>query len=157
MFATITPNDAAGGLRGDVPDRGRGVDAVEPAVGERDRRIEVGARHRAECQDQRHEHAGGGERVLEELQAHVVGEVLGHDARSDDRGEEERRADELAGQAPDVGCPAVVGAVPLGHPMSKLSISCSTRARISSRTVRTNSTGCPAGSVSSQSSYRLPG
>jgi len=62
----------------------------------------VGARHRPEGEDQRHERAGGGEGVLQQLEADVVGEVLGHDARPDDGRQQEGRPDELADRSADV-------------------------------------------------------
>ena len=72
-------------------------EAAEDAVGERDDRVEVGAGHGAEGEDQRDEAAGGGGRVLQQLQTDVVGrEPLGGDARADDDGDEEGGADASA-------------------------------------------------------------
>ena len=60
-------------LRDHVDDGVRGGDPAEQSIGESDDRVEVRARHRPERQDQRHEPGAGRDRVLEQLQADVVG------------------------------------------------------------------------------------
>ena len=86
-------------LGGDVGDELARGEAAEEAVGEGDDGVEVGARHRPEGEDERDEPAGGGGRVLEQLQADVVGrEPLGEDARADDDGDEQAGADRLGGE-----------------------------------------------------------
>ena len=49
------------------------------------------ARRRPEGEDQGGEDAGGGEGVLQELQPDVGAQGLGHDARTDDGGEEDEK------------------------------------------------------------------
>ena len=89
--------DARAGDLGDDVDAGvAGRSAAEDAVGERDDRVEVGARDRAEGEDQRDEPGAGRDRVLEQLEPDVVGrQALGGDARADDDRDEERGADGL--------------------------------------------------------------
>ena len=54
----------------------------------------MGARDRAEGEDERHEGGAGRDGIGEERQRHVAaGESLGHDPRADDGGEQERGAD----------------------------------------------------------------
>ncbi len=61
-----------------------------------DRRVEVRAGDRAEGQDQRDEAGAGRERVGEQRDRDVPArEPLAHDARADDRGEEQGRAQRL--------------------------------------------------------------
>ena len=64
-------------------------------------RVEVRARDRHEREDERDEPGAGRDRVLEQLQPDVVRrEPLGEDARADDDGDEEARADGLRSRAP---------------------------------------------------------
>ena len=94
----------AGDLRRDVGEQLAGGQAAEDAVGEGDDRVEVGAGHRPEREDQRDEAAGGRGGVLEQLQPDVVGrEALGEDARADDDRDEQRGADGLGGDLPAEG------------------------------------------------------
>ena len=82
-LATTAPDAGADDLRGDVGDELAGGEPAEEPVGEGDDRVEVGAGHRPEGEDQRDEPAGGGGGVLEQLQPDVVGrEALRRRSRS---------------------------------------------------------------------------
>ena len=83
---------------------GRHVAPGQPAlrrVGERDGRIEVRARDRAERQDQRDERRAGREGVREQRHRDVAaGEALAHDAGADDGRQQQRRTDGFGDEAP---------------------------------------------------------
>ena len=84
-------------LRDDVDAQRRAVvDPTEEPVGERDDRVEVRARDRAEREDQRDEPGAGRDRVLEQLQPDVARrQPLRGDARADDDRDEEARCRRL--------------------------------------------------------------
>ena len=101
MWAAATPAKAPTTCAPRYAGTSRPRQAALRRVGERHRRVEVRAGDRPERQDQGDEHGPGGERVGEERDGDVAaGEPLGHDARADDGGEEQRGADGLGGHAP---------------------------------------------------------
>ena len=88
-------------LGGDVGAQLTGGEPTEDPVRERDDRVEVGAGHRAEREDQRDEPGGGRGRVLEQLQPEVVGgQAGGEDPGPDDDGDEQPGAERLGGDLP---------------------------------------------------------
>src|SRR5829696_1287585 len=71
---------------------------------ERDRRVEVRARDRPERQDQHHQDGSGRYRIAEERDRDVPArKLLGHDARADDRRNEETCAERFRRDAPGQG------------------------------------------------------
>ncbi len=82
IAAEARPDDLGDDVEAGVPGGGR---AEEP-VDEGDHRVEVGPGHGAEHEDEPDEGGGGGRRVLEQLEADVVGrETAGHDPGADRR------------------------------------------------------------------------
>ena len=76
--------------------------AAEEPVRERDDRVEVPPRHRAEHEDQHRQTERGGGAVLQQLQPHVVrGQLLRGDSRADHDGDQQAGAQELGEQPPD--------------------------------------------------------
>ena len=105
--------DAAGDLGGDVGEGVAPAQAAEAGVDQRDDRVEVGPRDRAEDEDEREEAGGRRRCVLEQLQPDVAGRELRRgDPRADHGRGEERRAEELGEEAPGEGT-AFIG----GHPI----------------------------------------
>ena len=95
-LATIAPTHAPAICTTTYTPASRGGDAAEQAVGHRDDRVEVRARHRAEREDQRDEPGAGRDRVLEQLEPDVVRrQALRVDPRADDDRDQERGADDL--------------------------------------------------------------
>ena len=98
------PADAAGDLGRKVAG---GVAPAQPAEGgvdEGHHRVEVGAGHRAEHQDDGVQPGAGGRGVVEQLEAGVSrGELLGGDTRADHDGGEEGAPEELGGDPPPQG------------------------------------------------------
>ena len=70
-LASTAPTQPPIDLGDDVEPGVAGGDRAEEPVDERDDRVEVGARHGAEHEDQPDQRAGGGGGVLEQLQADV--------------------------------------------------------------------------------------
>jgi len=55
---------------------------------------------RSEDRNQHEQHRAGGRSVGEQRDAHVAGsQALAHDSRSDDSGQQQRRAERLGGQS----------------------------------------------------------
>ena len=85
--------------RGDVGGEVAAVEPAEDGVGEAHDRVEVGAGHRPEREDERDETGGGRGRVLEQLEPDVARrEAFRGDARADHDRDEHRRADELGNE-----------------------------------------------------------
>ena len=150
-LATIGAEAAAGDLGDDVEAGVAGADGAEGAVDQGDDGVEVGAGDGAEHPDQPDERAGGGGRVLQQLQADVVGrQAAGHDPRADDGDDQEAGAEGLGDEA--------TGQVELQPAGTRLDLSAelahdATGTRLvirrrSSRTLASNAAAVPVGTGS---------
>ena len=93
--------NAAGSLSETVGQHCRPRDAPFHGHCERDGRIQVRARDRLKCRDQRDQRRARCDRVGEQRQSHVAaGKSLRHDSRTDHRGNQKTGSEEFRGQPP---------------------------------------------------------
>jgi hypothetical protein len=86
-------------LGDDVSDSRLCLDFPSQGKDQRHRRIEMRPGNRPKNGDQHHQHSARRDRVAEQRKCHVVGQAIGHDARTDNRGNQHGGAERFGDKA----------------------------------------------------------